>query len=240
MIQAASLIEVFCAVQGEGPYVGVRQSFVRFSGCNLNCNYCDTPIAPPASCRYESPGKPATFSDVKNPMDPARVDQLIESYDKIHSVSLTGGEPLLHADFISALSTDVPLYLESNMTLPDMARKLENRVSYVSGDVKLDSGLLEDELDSHLKNTIKCFRTLRNTDSRDCFCKVVITSKTSMDDLISIIGEIHGFVSCVILQPVTQEQMAASPSFLLDCQYQLLDMVDTRIIPQTHKMWGCL
>ncbi|MBP2031008.1 organic radical activating enzyme [Methanohalophilus levihalophilus] len=240
MIQEASLIEVFCAVQGEGPYVGVRQAFVRFSGCNLNCNYCDTPVTPPAVCKYETPGQVASFSDVNNPMDPARVDQLIESYDKIHSVSLTGGEPLLHADFISSLSTEVPLYLESNMTLPDMARKVKDRVRYVSGDVKLDPGLPGDEFDSHLKNTIECFRNLRNTDSRDCFCKVVVTSKTSVDDLISIIEEIHGFVSCVILQPVTQEQMAASPSFLLDCQHSLLDMVDTRIIPQTHKMWGCL
>nr|WP_300608294.1 7-carboxy-7-deazaguanine synthase QueE [Methanohalophilus sp.] len=239
-MQEANLIEVFCAVQGEGPYVGVRQAFVRFSGCNLNCSYCDTPVAPPGSCKYESPSKPISFLHVKNPMGPASVDKLIESYDKIHSVSLTGGEPLLNADFISALSTDVPLYLESNMTLPDMARKVKDKVSYVSGDVKLDPGLPEDELELHLKNTIKCFSILRNTDCRDCFCKVVVTSKTSMDDLILIIEDIHRYLSCVILQPVTQEHMAASPSFLLDCQYRLLDIVDTRIIPQTHKMWGCL
>ncbi len=240
MIPEASLIEVFCAVQGEGPYVGVRQAFVRFSGCNLNCNYCDTPTEALASCKYEISGKPASFSDVPNPLDPASVVGLIESYDKLHSVSLTGGEPLLHADFICSLSTNVPLYLESNMTLPNMAKKVKDKVSYVSGDVKLDFGLPADELDSHFKDTIKCFRALRSTESCDCFCKVVITSNTSMDDLISIIEEIHGFVSCVILQPVTQKQLAAKPAFLLDCQHKLLDIVDTRIIPQTHKMWGCL
>jgi organic radical activating enzyme len=166
--------------------------------------------------------------------------QLIASYAKIHSVSLTGGEPLLHADFIASLSTDAPLYLESNMTMPDMAKKVKDKVRYVAGDVKLEPGLPEQEFESHLRNTVKCFSILRNKDLRDCFCKVVITSNTSMESLISVIEDIHNFVSCVILQPVTQKNMAANPGFLLDCQYHLLDLADTRIIPQTHRMWGCL
>ena len=34
--------EVFASIQGEGPFVGYKQLFVRFCGCNLSCNYCDT------------------------------------------------------------------------------------------------------------------------------------------------------------------------------------------------------
>ena len=37
------LSEVFSSIQGEGLYVGDRHLFVRFAGCNLNCQYCDTP-----------------------------------------------------------------------------------------------------------------------------------------------------------------------------------------------------
>ena len=34
--------EIFESIQGEGPYVGYKQLFVRFCNCNLKCNYCDT------------------------------------------------------------------------------------------------------------------------------------------------------------------------------------------------------
>jgi len=38
----ADIAEIFSSIQGEGLYVGRRQIFIRFCGCNLNCRYCDT------------------------------------------------------------------------------------------------------------------------------------------------------------------------------------------------------
>ena len=34
--------EIFSSIQGEGPFVGYKQLFIRFCNCNLNCKYCDT------------------------------------------------------------------------------------------------------------------------------------------------------------------------------------------------------
>jgi organic radical activating enzyme len=154
-------------------------------------------------------------------------------------VSLTGGEPLLHAGFIASFFPAAPLYLESNMTLPDQARRIQDRVRYVAGDIKL-APCAGDEFESHMRDTVECFRILRNTDSRETFCKIVITADTSADDLMRAVEAVSGYVNCVILQPATQERFAPDPAFLLECQAQLLDLAETRIIPQTHKMWGCL
>ncbi len=37
----AKISEIFCSIQGEGLYLGQKQIFVRFAGCNLDCDYCD-------------------------------------------------------------------------------------------------------------------------------------------------------------------------------------------------------
>jgi len=236
----ATLSEVFCSVQGEGPYVGFRQAFVRFAGCNLKCNYCDTPVGYPNICRFEAVPGSNDFRNVENPLNPEKVSEMIDSYSGLHSVSLTGGEPLMNVDFISSLKAKVPLYLESNMTLPRMAKKVKDRISYVSGDVKLLPHSLLEDPELHIESTIECFRTLKVTKDRDCFCKIVVTKNTPADDIEGVVGAISGYISSLILQPVTQKDMQPEPGYLLKLQESFLSDIDTRIIPQTHKMWGCL
>jgi organic radical activating enzyme len=74
----ARINEVFSSIQGEGKLIGRRQVFVRFSGCNLECNYCDTPLS-------RDPNFGALFS----------AEELFNSIDNLitpdfHSVSLQG------------------------------------------------------------------------------------------------------------------------------------------------------
>ena len=232
--------EIFCSVQGEGPHVGVRQAFVRFVGCNLNCSYCDTNVEKPAFCKFEEVPGTNEFQELSNPLGVKDVSQLLNSYENAHSISLTGGEPLLEADFIAELDVSRPLYLESNMTLPDMAKKIRDKVSYVSGDVKLIDEFEGENFESHLERTYECFHTLRNTKERECFCKLVITKDTSSEDVLEVVDAIADHVSCVVLQPVTQKYLAPQIDVMLKLQNDLLDSIDTLIIPQTHKMWGCL
>ncbi|WP_406658303.1 7-carboxy-7-deazaguanine synthase QueE [Methanolobus sp. ZRKC2] len=237
---SAPVSEVFCSVQGEGPYVGSRQAFVRFAGCNLSCHYCDTPIEVPENCRFEEMSGSGSFSYMENPLSTSAVEEMVGSFDKIHSVSLTGGEPLLHADFISKLNLSSPLYLESNMTLPHLAKKVRDKLSYVSGDVKMLPPSSMEDYEHHIERTIECFRVLKNTKDRDCFCKIVVTKDTDADDIEGVVGAISGYISCLVLQPVSQVDSLPMPGYLLDLQEKLLNCVDTKIIPQTHRMWGCL
>lgn len=73
--------EIFYSVQGEGMLTGVPSVFVRTSGCNLRCRWCDTPYA---SWRPE--GEQWT---------PSAVFEKISAFAPARHVVLTGGEPLL-------------------------------------------------------------------------------------------------------------------------------------------------
>lgn len=72
--------EIFHSLQGEGKLLGVPSVFVRASGCNLRCVWCDTPYA---SWNPEGPEK--TVDEIV---------QAVQGYGCRHVV-LTGGEPMI-------------------------------------------------------------------------------------------------------------------------------------------------
>jgi 7-carboxy-7-deazaguanine synthase len=74
--------EIFHSIQGEGHLLGTPSSFVRTSGCNLRCGWCDTPYA---SWYPEGPE-----------MSQAEILEQIEAHPTRHVV-LTGGEPMVAA-----------------------------------------------------------------------------------------------------------------------------------------------
>jgi len=75
--------EIFHSIQGEGKLVGVPSVFVRASGCNLRCKWCDTPYA-----SWEPEGDEQTVDEI--------VDA-IRLYNCRHVV-LTGGEPMIMSE----------------------------------------------------------------------------------------------------------------------------------------------
>jgi len=114
--------EILSSIQGEGMLVGRRQIFVRFLGCNLRCSFCDTPESQKmrGECRVQEAPNILTFRVVENPITPERALALIDSLDLSlhHSVSMTGGEPLLQSDYVGDLAErlrrkKVTVYLET-------------------------------------------------------------------------------------------------------------------------------
>ena len=141
------LSEVYSAIQGEGPLVGVRQIFVRFAGCDLRCRWCDTPesLTKNDFCNVEvSPGK-RKFTRVKNPISSAALINYINMLNpqNHHSLSLTGGEPLLQAKymitFLSEIKNqiDLPIFLETGGHRADELYSVINLIDYISMDFKL-------------------------------------------------------------------------------------------------------
>jgi 7-carboxy-7-deazaguanine synthase len=75
------IAELFHSLQGEGELTGVPSVFVRASGCNLRCTWCDTPYA-----SWNPEGKPQSV---------AQIMAAIERHATTRHVVLTGGEPMI-------------------------------------------------------------------------------------------------------------------------------------------------
>jgi 7-carboxy-7-deazaguanine synthase len=243
----APIREIFVSAQGEGPYVGYRQVFVRFPRCNLECKYCDTPKDWDAEnkCMVESRPGSGDFAGLDNPVSTGQLLGIIKAYERIHSVSLTGGEPLLYAKFIKDLKpSKFPLYLETNMTLPEGAKEIKDMVKYVSGDFKLESQCdFKGQYEKFFNDIARSFSILRHTSFRDCFCKIIVSEDVGKEEVLHAVDQIKDCITELILQPVTPLYgvREATPAQLLGLQEAALEMVETvRIIPQTHKMWGAL
>ncbi|HWJ02984.1 MAG TPA: 7-carboxy-7-deazaguanine synthase QueE [Verrucomicrobiae bacterium] len=240
-----SLVEVMSSIQGEALYVGCRQVFVRFLGCNLACPYCDTPASftQVRECRVEkTPGK-RDFITLPNPMDPQDVVKILGYYDlrKHHSISFTGGEPLLQADFLQRLlpllKNKGPLiFLETNGTLPGELAKIIDLVDIISMDFKLWDKV----------NWAAHEEFLRVASQKTVYVKVVVlpdTQGTEIETTARLISSINPNIP-LILQPVTpygRIRKGPLPEKMIEFQDLALDYLsDVRVIPQTHKIMGQL
>jgi 7-carboxy-7-deazaguanine synthase len=79
------IAEIFRSVQGEGLLTGAESVFVRTSGCNLRCWFCDTPYT-----SWQPEGGDISIDEIV---------ALVEEWDCRHVV-VTGGEPMLWAELI--------------------------------------------------------------------------------------------------------------------------------------------
>ncbi len=264
MTASANIAEVFSGIQGEGLAVGRRQIFVRFAGCNLACEYCDTPEArqPGPFAHVESrlaEGGQRCFERFKNPMLAPDLAKSIANLDAagLHdSVSLTGGEPLLSAGFIAEL---IPLcegrrfYLETNGTLPRELRTVIELVHTVAMDIKLASASCQ-PIDLDVSREFLAIAFLGRSMGTAClpavagcapaFVKVVVAARTTESELMEAVQVVAsvGREIPLVIQPVTPVSGGIeppSPERLLGLQMRALGVLaDVRVIPQVHKLMG--
>ncbi|MFC1804401.1 7-carboxy-7-deazaguanine synthase QueE [Candidatus Omnitrophota bacterium] len=218
------IAEIFYSIQGEGLYLGARQLFVRFFGCNLKCKFCDTKLK--------------SFKEYE-PEELAK--ELTGLYRSgCHSISFTGGEPLMQKDFLrSALEIikqrPVKIYLETNGTLPEALGEVIDLLDIVVMDLKLPSSTgLNDFWEEHR-------RFLKLASKKDVFLKAVICNSTREDDLeraLALISDTDR-ETMLVLQPNAYEDH----NHLQEKLQGFKDIAMKRdiisfIIPQAHKMLG--
>lgn len=247
-----NIIEIFSSIQGEGPYIGCRQVFVRFALCNLNCNYCDTKFKPEKYFKAEIYPGSESFKEMENPVS---IEQLIYEINRLnyfphHSLSLTGGEPLLNSDFLNLFleefnknkqNKNFKIYLETNGVLYTELEKVISNVDIISMDFKLESSTGKPAL----YNEHREFINIAQKNNKEIFTKVVLTSKITSDEIKELSDMISNLKEQipVILQLITTENrnLIPEPKQLLNLQEILLKKImDVRIIPQTHKYLNLL
>ena len=126
--------EIFTSINGEGTRAGQTAVFVRFTGCNLNCSYCDTKWANEPNAEYKLMTDREILSRIKE--------------TGIKNVTLTGGEPLLREgihELLKEIAKDgfLQAEIETNGSI-DLKPfcDIENRPSFTM-DYKLPSSGME-------------------------------------------------------------------------------------------------
>jgi len=219
----ARIAEVFESIQGEGIYLGERQVFVRFFGCNLSCAYCDT--------------KPGYFTQY-SPQE--LLEELSLYRGKYHSISFTGGEPLLQRDFLLEVLKETAKrgyrnYLETNGTLFSELEDLIDYIDIIAMDIKLASSSgMGDLLWMHR-------RFLQIAAKKEVFLKIVICAGTEETDLhaaLEMVKETNPG-SVLVLQPNSyDEQQGLNKKISRFKDICNNSNIVSCIIPQIHKIAG--
>ena len=75
MLQSLKINEIFYSIDGEGKRAGELAAFIRLTGCNLRCSYCDTCYAMNEGCLMS-------------------IAEIVKAVENWHNITITGGEPL--------------------------------------------------------------------------------------------------------------------------------------------------
>ena len=243
----AELIEIFSSIQGEGPLLGYRQIFIRFAHCNLNCEYCDTPFKSVEQCKVESTPGSERLVEWPNPVSASRIENLISAWTSNqaglhHSISLTGGEPLLHLDvlrdWLPMLRSFLPIYLETNGTLVAQLEVLLPEIDFISMDIKLPSISGQGELwDQHSD-------FLKIASQKKTFVKVVVDKNTPLQEIrqaASLVAEVAPDIDFIVQPRTGPNGIDISTQALLKVQQDISSILSqVRVIPQTHHFLGVL
>ena len=164
------------------------------------------------------------------------IDELSDICNKnidCHSVSLTGGEPLLHTEVIKELGNkcSLPLYLETNGTLSEELKEVIDYITYIAADIKLPSATGLKPLWEEHEDFFKI------ASQKELFAKAVFDEKINDFEIHKISHLCKKFDIELILQPMMRgKNTAVTSEFMQEVLNKCLNIHNhTRLIPQVHK-----
>lgn len=216
-----NIIEMFKSIQGEGIHIGVPSIFIRFSGCNLNCNFCDTKYS------WDEEGKYSINDTIK----------FINDNPKYQHIVITGGEPLLYQDdlirilkYFDADSTEITYTIETNGTIKPNALLVNEFPQHGLWSVSPKLHLWED---TPLISQIIGWNAFENLQF-----KFVITCPEDLEKIKFLINT-QTIDKQIIIQPNGNRK-----DYDIACR-ELADwvneneMTQVRVLPQFHRLcWG--
>lgn len=207
------VVETFVSINGEGAKSGALALFIRFQGCNLNCNYCDTEWANKDDAPYTE----------------MTADEIIErvKMSNVKNVTLTGGEPLIQRDIdilIDRLTdeTDCRIEIETNGTRSIKKWDVRPDKLCFTLDYKLPGSGVPSDMDTDNYNYLSTRDTV----------KFVCSDESDLDAARIIIDKYSLVSKCnVFLSPVFGR---IEPAFMVDYMVKY-KMNDVRLQLQLHK-----
>ncbi len=206
--------EIFKSIQGESTHAGLPCAFIRLTGCNVRCGYCDTVYA------YDE-GEEMEIEDILSRVEKFG-SQLVE---------VTGGEPLVQseADLLieALLSEGYKVLVETNGTISiePLSRLRKAGELHIILDIKTPSSGVSDRV---------CWDNLKHVTADDEI-KFVLGNRRDYDWAVEVIDKYKLIGKCPILfSPILG---SLEPALL--AEWIVGDNLDVRLNLQLHKIiWG--
>ena len=254
----APVLEVFSSFQGEGLYAGSPQVFLRLAGCPLRCIWCDTPASwetsSEATARIRDTEGSRSESAWVTPEEASRWIDEVDPTGRM-TVSVTGGEPLLWAEFLLDLRPLLGrrrVHLETAGAHPRSLSRVLDACDHVSADLKLpldmgppeSSGFSEEEpsptTDAQWQRARRTF--LKAIEGRDACCKVVVAGGHPTEAYSALFEDVSECAPDLLLflQPATPVRGASAPT-----REEVAELaahakgsgLRARVLGQLHRAW---
>jgi len=244
-VNGAPVAEIFSSLAGEGPHVGRRHIFLRLAGCDVSCDYCDTPTNPTAPAQIER--APREVVRQANPMAVgmvlAEIRGLEERAPGHAHLAVTGGEPLLYPDFLLELlslvrETGPPVYMETAGVHPEALPPLLPLLDVVAADIKLPAHCGRAYWDES-----ECFLEICAQARVELLVKIVFGKRTpwgEVEEALRLVGKAAPEAE-VTLQPIHEPdgrpELTGGEMLRAHVRASAVHP-NLRVLPQVHRLMG--